>query len=294
MANRYLPHVQILKNRHATDFKALLPTEPPVLRASYLNELLEKLDRDQERLEITHNRRKELSDLARSHLDNGVSYDRGEEVEAAMTRILMHRYANRVQHMTPSLFEEIDPEPTIPLKANSQVAEGAKIHLHHSYRRALHYGFDDLCDASNENAELFLQFSGALVSRMETLAIRNQAPALKAQVQEAVLVEKAKSIAQECLEVSMTPNARLGDGANAIGIPEFEISALLEKESELAVVLKHALANGAVSVRRDYGQGGKNWCLIELSGTVCLAHGLTFKRGGFLEKRISYLEEVMS
>ncbi|MEP4258024.1 MAG: hypothetical protein ABJ375_01840 [Rhizobiaceae bacterium] len=313
MANRYLPHVQILKNRHATDFKALLPTEPPALKASQLKDLLEKLDRDQERLEIADSRREEITNLARSHLDNGISYDRGEDVEAEMTRILMHRYANRIQHMTPSLFEDIDPEPATPLKANSQVAEGARIHLHHSYRRALHYGFDDLCDASNENAELFLQFSGALVARMETLAIRNQAPALKAQVQEAVLVDKAKSImrgwsfafasrvrrlvdaiAEECLEVSMTPNARLGDGANAIGIPEFEISALLEKESELAVVLKHALANGAISVRRDYGQGGKDWCLIELSGTVCLAHGLTFKRGGFLEKRISYLEEAMS
>ena len=92
----------------------------------------------------------------------------------------------------------------------------------------------------------------------------------------------------------MTPNARLGDGANAIGVPEFEMSAMLEKEEDVAVVLKHALANGAISVRRDYGQGGRKWCLIELSGTVCLAHGLTFKRGGFVEKRISFLKEATS
>ena len=237
----------------------------------------------------------------------------GHDVELAMTRILMHRYANRIRHLTPSLFDEIDPEPTSPIKVNAQVAEGARLHLHHLYQRPLHYGFDDLCDASNENAEVFLQFSGALVARMETLAIRNQTPALKARAQQTALSEKAKAImkgwsfafagrvrklvdavATECVEISMTPNARLGDGANAIGIPEFELSTMLEEESDIAIILKHALANGAISVRRNYGQGGKDWCLIELSGTVCLAHGLTFKRGGFLEKRISYLEKVMN
>ena len=177
----------------------------------------------------------------------------------------------------------------------------------------MHYGFEDLCDASNENAEVFLQYSGALVARMETLAIRNQTPALNAKAQQAALSVKAKAIinewsfafsrrvrklvdaiASECVEISTTPNARLGNGANAIGIPESEMSAMLEKKSDVAVVLKHAMANGAISVRRDYGQGHKTWCLIELSGTVCLAHGLTLKRGGFLERRISYLEKVVN
>lgn len=313
MANRYLPHVQALKNRNATDFSALLPTEPPTIRTSNLKDLVTRVDRDQERLGVTDKRREELANMAREHLSNASSYDRGQDVELAMTRILMHRYANRIRHLTPSLFDDIDPEPTTPIKVNSHVAEGARLHLHHLYRRPMHYGFDDLCDASNENAELFLQFSGALVARMETLAIRNQTPALKAQAQQGALSDKAKAImngwsfafagrvrklvdaiATECVEVSMTPNARLGDGANAVAVPEFEMSAMLEKENDTAVILKHALANGAISVRRDYGQGGKNWCLIELSGTVCLAHGLTFKRGGFLEKRISYLDEVMT
>ena len=313
MANRYLPHVQALKNRNATNFSALLPTEPPSIRASYLKDLAAKVDREQKGLEVTDRRREELADMAREHLANASSYDRGQEVELAMTRILMHRYANRVRNMVPSLFDDFDPEPATPLKVDSQVAEGARLHLHHQYGRPMHYGFEDLCDASNENAEVFLQFSGALVARMETLAIRNQSPALKARAQQDTLSEKAKAImngwsfafagsvrklvdaiATECLEMSKTPNARLGGGANAIGVPEFEMSAMLENEEDVAVVLKHALANGAISVRRDYGQGGKKWCLIELSGTVCLAHGLTFKRGGFVEKRISFLNEAMS
>ena len=313
MANRYLPHVQALKNRNATNFSALLPTEPPSIRASSLKDLAAKVDREQRKLEVTDRRREELANLAKEHLANASSYDRGQEVELAMTRILMHRYANRVRNMTPSLFDDFDPEPASPLKVDSQVAEGARLHLHHLYSRPMHYGFEDLCDASNENAEVFLQFSGALVARMETLAIRNQSPALKARAQQDTLSEKAKAImngwsfafagsvrklvdaiATECLEISKTPNARLGGGANAIGVTEFEMSAMLEKEEDVAVVLKHALANGAISVRRDYGQGGKVWCLIELSGTVCLAHGLTFKRGGFVEKRISFLKEAMS
>lgn len=313
MANRYLPHVQVLKDRNATDFSALLRTEPPSISMSSLKDLTAKVDREQKRLEVTDRRREELANMAREHLANASSYDRGREVELAMTRILMHRYANRVRNMTPSLFDDFDPEPATPLKVDSQVAEGARLHLHHLYSRPMHYGFEDLCDASNENAEVFLQFSGALVARMETLAIRNQSPALKARAQQETLSEKAKAImngwsfafagsvrklvdaiATECLKISMTPNARLGDGANAIGVPEFEMSAMLEKEEDVAVVLKHALANGAITVRRDYGQGGKNWCLIELSGTVCLAHGLTFKRGGFVEMRIPFLKEAIS
>lgn len=313
MANRYLPHVQALNSRNATDFQALLPTEPPNFRESDFKDLSAKVDRDQRKLEISDNKRKDLTCLAKDQLANAQSFDRGKEVELAMTRILMHRYANRVRDKMPSLFDDTDFEPALPMKVNSQVAEGARIHLHHMYKRPMHYGFNDLCDASNENAELFLQFAGALVARMEVLAIRNQAPTLKAQAQQKELIEKAKAImrgwsfafagsvrklvdtvAAECVEMSKTQNARLGGGANAIGVPESEISALLEEKGEVTTVLKHAVANSAISVCRSYSQGGKTWCLIELSGTVCVAHGLTFKRGGFLEKRISFLEKAMT
>ncbi len=96
-------------------------------------------------------------------------------------------------------------------------------------------------------------------------------------------------MARECREVSLLPNARLDAGANAFGIPEDEIRALLEGQDETASILKFAVAHGAIVVQRDYGQGSKNWCLIELSGIVCLAHGLTLKRGGFLERRVENL-----
>src|SRR3546814_14299107 len=87
-----------------------------------------------------------------------------------MARILMHRYSNRVAGMELSLFEDFDPEPRTPLKADAGVAEGARLHLNEEFGRPLHYGLAHLCDASNENAELFLQLTVAPVARMDQKA----------------------------------------------------------------------------------------------------------------------------
>src|SRR3546814_5922312 len=73
------------------------------------------------------------------------------EVRLAMARILMARYANRISSMQASLFEDFDPDPKTPLKADAAIAEAARVQLYAGSGRALHYGFDTLCDASNEN-----------------------------------------------------------------------------------------------------------------------------------------------
>ncbi|HEX5183222.1 MAG TPA: hypothetical protein VFW19_08740 [Allosphingosinicella sp.] len=308
MADRYLPRVQAFRNRNATQFKRLVPDEPPRLSEAKLRELSAQVDRDQRRFEVTPARRETIEQLANAYLAGAQSGDREPEVGLAMIRILMARYANRVSNMQVSLFEEFDPDPKTPLKADATVAEGARLHLNELTGRPLHYGFDTLCDASNENAELFLQLAGALVARMETQAIRGRPLALTAAAQQDVLRTKALEImdgwafpyarhvraivdhmAHECREVSLTANARLGYGGNAIGILETEIAELLASSDELTLVLKYAVAHGAIEVTRDYGQGGKNWCLIEMSGVVCLAHGLTLRRGGFLERDLDYL-----
>ena len=291
-ANRYLPLVQTLKNRNATDIQSLLPGETPALPPGRVRELAAAVDSDQRKLGIKDARREEIAKLVDGYLAGTDSYDKAEEMKLAMIRILLHRYANRVQHFTPSFFETFDPDPKSPLKANSGVAEGARLHLHHTHKRPLHYGVNDLCDASNQNAELFLQFAGALVARMETRAIRNQTLALTAATQEGTLVEKARtimdgwsfafagrvrklvdSIAAECLGVSLAPNARLGAGANAIAVPEDEMEELLAQESELAIVLKHALSNGAITVRRDYGQVSWSHIVGQLGSAVKVYSG---------------------
>lgn len=308
MANRYLPLVQTLRNHGHLPFARLAPNEPPRLPDGKRRELAGAVDRTQRRLEITKARREGIEELVADYFSGTTSGDKEPEVRMAMTRILMHRYYNRISGMEASLFEEFDPEPKTKLKADAGVAEGARLHLHEEFGRPLHYGLENLCDASNENAEMFLQLAGALVTRMESRAIRGTSPVLPAATQQAALTGKAQdimmgwafpfarrvrglvdSIAVDCRKVSLVENARLGPGANAIGVPDEEIERLINADDELALVLKYAIAHKAIEIQRDYGQGSKSWCLIELSGIVCLAHGLTLKRGGFIEANLDYI-----
>ena len=124
MANRYLPLVQALKNRNVTDFPSLLPSEPPHLAPGRVKELASAVDGDQTRLEITDTRRAEITRLVADYVAGAESYDKGDEVKLAMVRILLHRYSNRIQHLTPSLFEDFDPDPRSPLKANAGGSRG--------------------------------------------------------------------------------------------------------------------------------------------------------------------------
>ena len=100
------------------------------------------------------------------------------------------------------------------------------------------------------------------------------------------------AIGRDCKNESNLPNAPLGAGANAVAILEEEMERLLRDDDELSTVLKHAIANGAITIEREYRQGGKLWTLVELTGTIGLIHGLTFNRGGFLPKNIEYLRQV--
>jgi len=308
MADRYLRLVQPLHDRNYTKFRDLLGEEPPHLPLGQLTELRQLVDRDQRKLAISTDRRKKIEQTIARYVRGAKSADVGVEVQLVMTRVLMYRYAIRTAGQTRSLFEDQDPDPKQPLNVKSTVADAARIILHQLFNRPFHFGLDDLCDASNENAEVFLQLAGALVERMETKAIRNQDPALTPAQQQGALRDKSTEmveawafpfarkvrtlvdrIARDCSEVSEKANASLGAGANAVAVPENEMKELLATESELALVLKFAIAYGALVAIRNYGQGGKNWCLLELSGPVCLRYGLTLKRGGFLERHVGDL-----
>lgn len=310
MADRYLRLVQPLRDRNYTRFKDLLGEEPPRLSAGQLTELRALLDREQRNLHISHDRRRKIQQIVERYVKGAKSLDLGEDVQLVMTRVLLHRYVVRTTGQTGNLFAD-DPEPRQPLRVKSSIADAARLALNQLFNRPFHFGIDDLCDASNENAEIFLQLAGALVERMETKAIRNQDPALTPAQQQGALRDKSGEmidawafpfarkvralidrIASDCRAVSTEPNASLGAGANAVGVLEIEMKDLLASERELALVLKFAIAYGAIVAIRDYGQGGKAWCLLELSGPVCLAYGLTLNRGGFLERRASDLEAV--
>jgi hypothetical protein len=170
----------------------------------------------------------------------------------------------------------------------------------HSFERPFYFGIDDLCDASSENAELFLQLSAVLVDTVATQVIRSKAPTLAASVQHRLLRQRGQrivdawsfpfvdrvrnvvnGIAKRCVDVTLEQNGWLTP--NAYGLRQQEFDALSTEQPELARVLQYAVAYNALLVVPRYECKGKEWCLLELGGILNLAHGLSLKRGGFIE-----------
>lgn len=311
MANKYLQLVDTLRDRGHLSMSGLLSEQPPSLPQGRMNELRDLVARDQQKLKIAPTRRETIESAIEAYVNSTRSTDLTPDVALGMLRVLLYRYAGRTSNQTLQLFD--DPEPAHPVKAGPGVADASRVQLYHRYGRPLHFGISDLCAASGENAELFLQLAGSLVGRMETKAIRNMEPTLTPSQQQDELRLKATDIienwsfpfarkvkilvdklAEQCVENAMLPNAPLNEGANTIGILEREMGPLLTSDDEMAVILKYALAYGAFSAVRDYGQGGKEWCLLELSGPVCLKYGLGFGRGNFLERKVTDLAALIA
>jgi hypothetical protein len=92
------------------------------------------------------------------------------------------------------------------------------------------------------------------------------------------------------VQVTTLPNGWLTP--NAFGIPQEEFANLHESHRELAQVLQFAVAYNAVTLVPHYPCKGKEWCLVELGGVVILKHGLTLKRGGFIESTARALADM--
>ena len=97
-------------------------------------------------------------------------------------------------------------------------------------------------------------------------------------------------IGRKCVEITLEPNGWLTP--NAYGIPQEEFEGLAQSHPDLARILQFAVAYNALLLVPHYKQGAKNWCLLELGGMVILAHGLSLKRGGFLEGNASDLAQM--
>ncbi len=240
---------------------------------------------------------------------------RGVEAEAvgrAMTAILVSRQGKKVRQS--SIFDgEVDAEIEDHIvRPTSSVEHGARVHLWHKAEIPYLYGFENLADLANENTERFLDFAGQLVNLLLTRVIRSaearlapmqQFNALRTHSQamiagwnfpESSLVRQlASGIAEECVEKSLEPNASLGGGASAFGIPMTEFIRIAQDQPDLARILQFGVAYNVFALTPDQRAKNKDWCLIELSGPVLLSHGLTLQRGGFLERRVADMERIV-
>jgi hypothetical protein len=99
------------------------------------------------------------------------------------------------------------------------------------------------------------------------------------------------TIAERCHEVTLEPNGWLAP--NAYGIHQTEFDSLPESHPDLARVLQFAVAYNAVTLVPHYPCKRQEWCLLELGGMVILKHGLSLKRGGFIEGSVKELAEMV-
>jgi hypothetical protein len=310
MANRYLQHMEVFSRRRLNSLSDLLATEAEAVAPGKRDKLRAQLEVLQRKYGVPAARCRELEGEVDRYLES--SRAGGEDVKLAMLAILYTRYGNRKRQR--GLFDsgETDIEPKRPLMADSDVAEGARLHLLHKHGRPYYYGIDMLCDASSENAEQFLQLAARLVAQSETQLIRAKAATLSSGMQHSLLREKASEIirdwdfpqhqlvrrladgiAVECLNKSLEPNASLGAGASAFGIPQEEFEKIPAKYPDLARVLQFGVAYNSFMLVPNHGTKKRLWCLIELGGVLLLHHGLTLRRGGFLERRTDDLVRIL-
>jgi hypothetical protein len=314
MAGRYLRRMPLFERKGYRQLESLLGTDEPTLPKSRLEELRSSVDAAQKRLKVSARRRVELEAEIARYAESTKGPKISPDVGLAMLSIMMHRYANRVPQA--SLFDGDEssggPDPSRPVRAGRDVAEGARLHLLHAHDRPFYFGIDTLADASTENAEQFLQLARRLVDVAEVQLTRQRPPTLDASTQHRHLRQRARelldqwsfpyfrqvrqltaAIGARCVQTSLQPNAWLGPGANAYGVAQAEFEQIVQKHPELSRVLHFGIAYNAFTLVPDYECKNETWCLLELGGLAVVHHGLTLQRGGFIEGNVSELASML-
>ena len=306
MAGRYLRRMPLLSARNLIVLGDLLGDKDVQITPSERRRLAESVDAAQRRLQVADSRRESFRQEVHDFRVGGEPVP--EDIALAMLSVMMHRYDKR--RGQPTMFAEDDPEPSRPVTANTSVYEAARLHLLHRFERPYFYGIDDLCDASSENAEQFLQLAAVLVETSATQIIRSKPALLNAETQHRLLRKRGEQIIESwdfpqhamvrrlttgmgtrCVEVTNQPNGWLTP--NAFGIPQEEFESLPASHPSLAHVLQFGVAYNAMTLVPHHQTKGRKWCLLELGGMVILKHGLCLKRGGFIESSAKELTELL-
>lgn len=306
IATRYIAGIPEFRRRGISDLKPLLNHFPVAeLPIGVYRQLEDRVNK------VAHEARfsKALVESLHARVRNE---DPADESLAAL-RILIYREKNKTPQIDLLGDDELLDEPASDdKKVNSTVLEGARVQLMHEFDRPYYFGMDKLIAASNSNIEQFVRLAGTLVDELLARVIRNRDPYLAPKAQHVALVGQAKQamkdwdfpynsvvralvkeIAGQCLAKTLQGNAPLGAGANAIGIPQEEMDAVLQRDGRLARVLHFAFAYNALMFVPGYRCKGRTWCLLELGALPILANGLTLNRGGFIESTLRKLQAMV-
>ena len=312
MSNRYISMMPVFDQRGIADLASILGNDSPKLASGQMASLRDLVQRDRKRFGVSEHRCGQITQLVSNYVKGTTDRDVGEDVQIAMERILLHRYAIRVR--PGDLFSNReDIEPRKPLKCDSGVAHGAQIHLMHQFRRPYYCGISTLCDSGSNNAELFLQIAERLVEQAEIKIVRNRTVSLRSREQHHLLRERGteileswafpecdnvraliKLISSHCLIETLKGNAPLGAGANSYGILQSEFDELPRKHERLAQVLQFGIAYNAIQLVPNHKTKRQLWCLLEIGGAAILHYGLPFYRGGFIEGTVRELSDLVA
>lgn len=306
IATRYIASIPEFRRRGISDLKPLLNQTGRVeLAPGVYRQLEEKVDK----LAKDSHFSKTFVESLHARVRDDVPAD---ESQAAL-RILIYREKKKTPQIDLLGDDELLDEPASDdKKVNSTVLEGARVQLMHEFERPYYFGMEKLISASNSNIEQFVRLAGTLVDELLARVIRNREPVLSPKAQHLALVNQAKQaindwdfpynnvvralvkeIAKQCVSRTLQGNAPLGAGANAIGIPQEEMDAVLRRDGRLARILHFAFAYNALVFVPSYRCKNRIWCLLELGALPNLAYGLTLNRGGFIESTLRKLQAMV-
>ncbi|MDA8522935.1 hypothetical protein [Acidovorax sp. NCPPB 4044] len=305
ISKKYLTQMPIFVRRGLDSLDRCLREDAPTISQTNLKLLQEEVHRLEKNPKLSPKKIKAIKSTVPEKLK--------ADVAMAVYRILLTRELRKTpQDDLFGVDVELEEEEEAS-RVKPSVVMGAEIQLLHQFDRPFYFGFDRIADCSTSNIEQFIGLAGSLVEQIEAKIIKNKDSSLDAREQHKVLMERAQDtmkrwdfphcdaarrlvafIGQRCVEKSLEPNAPLGEGANAFGIPQAEMDRLQEASPALAQVLHYALAYNALSLKENYLCKGKSWCLLELGGVPSIAFKLPLVKGNFCEGKLIDLQGAIS